>query len=165
MKKWYLSLILENFMIFALAKCAAFIDGFNSRALTEKDFYAICEREAVEVVFDDMPVLLGFTAKCAGRNYIFLDQSMRGAQFLFVAFHELAHFVLHEPRTKKAGVTFYSLCRPSKEDDEADAAALVALFPTTSLPRLEDDFFDDNEDDFLHLLIKRRKLIFQNFGV
>jgi Zn-dependent peptidase ImmA (M78 family) len=151
-------------MIFALAKFYSFLKDFNRRPLTDEDFFAVCEREDITVVFDRMPLLQGFVAKAGERNYIFLDLSLRGAQLAFVAFHELAHFALHEPRPKKTEVTFYSLCRPSKEDDEADAVALVALFPTSVLPLLEREPADADEE-FLNSLISRRMMIYRQFGI
>lgn len=150
-------------MIFALAKFSSIYEDFNRRALTEKDFFEICESENITVAFDEMPILQGFTAKMGERKYIFLDKNLRGISFLWIAFHELAHVILHEPRSRKTGVKFFSLCRPSKEDDEADAVALVAIYPTKVLRSLE--LSAPSEFPFERDLISKRMRIYETFGV
>lgn len=147
-------------MIFALSKFSSCFEDFNRRALAESDFFEFCEREQITVVFDDLPVLQGFTAKYQNKSFIFLDRNLRGQAFLWTAFHELAHVILHEPRAA-TGVKFYSLCRPSKEDDEADACALVALYPTKVLPKIE----DSAEFPFERSLILKRISIYESFKI
>ncbi len=151
-------------MIFALAKFSSFFADFNRRSLTENDFFEICEKELVAVVFEEMPILQGFTAKLKSRNYIFLDRDLHGLNFLWIAFHELAHYVLHEPRPRcAASVKFYSLCRPNAQEDEADAVALVAIYPTTCLEDLQ--ISAPSEYPFERDLISKRLAIYETFRI
>jgi Zn-dependent peptidase ImmA (M78 family) len=133
-------------MIFALAKISGLFDWFNHRRPSEKELFEICQLENILVVFWEMPILRGFICKSEGQNYIFLDNELRGFELLYIALHELAHYFLHEP-TNKVQVRFYSLARPNKDDDEADAVALLWLFPKNFVekhleiePEFESDF-------------------------
>lgn len=153
-------------MIFALAKLSAVIPDFNGRSLTENDFFALAERENITVVFDDMPSLQGFCARTVvdkqTKDYIFLDCRLKGLDFLFTAFHEIDHYFLHAPRGKTA-VSFYSLARPAKEDDEADAGALLCIYPVSEIRTLE--FRLAYADSFEAQLIQKRLAIYKEFGV
>lgn len=101
---------------------------WNVKVLTEDDFYYYCDLARITV--RDMPLdsLPGMYVICDGRPCIFLDEDLRGAERLFIAFHELAHHWLHP-----GGAS----CFHGYEDiteEEADAFAICAMIPVTMLP-------------------------------
>jgi Zn-dependent peptidase ImmA (M78 family) len=145
-------------MIFSLAKISSVISGFNLRRQTENDFFEICDREKIKIVFDEMPVLQGFICKFKGQNYIFLDRNLRDLEFLYIAFHELAHYFLHEPNNKTA-VRFYGLSRPHKDEDEADATALLCLFPESGLSEFQP------HSRYETSLYRQRLAVYERFSV
>lgn len=150
-------------MIFALAKLSSVIPGFNSRTQTETDFFSLAEKEFITVAFDDMPILQGFCVRAMRQDYIFLDYRLKGVELVFTAFHELSHVFLHAPRTKRTTAMFYSLARPSKEDAEADAGALICLYPVTEIETLPYRLL--HADTFEAQMIKKRLAIYKQFGV
>ncbi|MBS1793612.1 MAG: hypothetical protein JSS81_07150 [Acidobacteria bacterium] len=155
-------------MIFALAKLSSVIPGFNERVQTEADLFGIAETEKITVAFDDMPTLKGFSCRTIEgdkeRDYIFLDYRLRGTELVYIGFHELFHYFLHVPRgKKKPSVNFYTLARPSMEDAEADAGALLCLYPATEIESLPYRMI--YTDLFERMLMRKRILIYRRFGV
>jgi Predicted Zn peptidase len=148
-------------MIFALAKFSALVKAFNRRALTERMFFKICAEYNISVGFVDIPTLLGFHTNINGKLSIFLDKNLKGYEFLFIAFHELAHALLHES-TEPVSVSFYNQFE-TRHEAEAEAVALVALFPTRRLKELEDELI--YADEFAAFLIKKRLEIFKQTGI
>lgn len=115
--------------------------GFNQKALTERDFYRICEMEGVEVI-EDPRVTNIFYMTFEGRPFIVLGNSTkhRGVKRLFAMFHELAHHFLHSQR--HAANAFYFGLVESKQEFEADAFAAIALIPARDLgkPEILDEY-------------------------
>lgn len=153
-------------MIFALAKLAAVIPDFNARSLNEQDYFAVAQAENITTVFDAMPILKGFCVRAIvgkmPRDYIFLDYRLQGLELVFTAYHELSHHFLHIPRRKTA-ISFYGLARPSKEDSEADAGALLCLYPLAEIANLPYRLI--YADPFEAKLIKKRLAVHKKFGV
>lgn len=99
---------------------------WNVRVLTEDDFWFYCDHAGVAVI--EAPLEKpGLYIYCDGQPQIYLDENLRGAERLFVAFHELAHHWLHPPR-----IQFFSGMKGVVED-EADIVAACALIPLTVL--------------------------------
>ncbi len=74
--------------------------------------------------------------KCKGRGHIYLDGRLRGMRWLFTAFHELMHAILHSPPS--VTVVFFS-CKfkpDSKEDREAELLASICLLPEPLLRKM-----------------------------
>lgn len=153
-------------MIFSLAKLDSVIPDFNQRSLNYNDFFNLTDAENITIVFDEMPILRGFSARTLEgkktRDYIFLDNNLQGIDFLEKAFHELCHYYLHAPRGKTS-VNFYSLARPSKEDAEADAGALLCLYPVSEIDQLKYRLIF--ADQFEGNLIIKRLAIYKEFGM
>jgi Zn-dependent peptidase ImmA (M78 family) len=99
---------------------------WNVRVFTEDDFYWHCDRAGIIVreVSLEQP---GLYICRDGPPQIFLDDELRGAERLFVGFHELAHHWLHPP--------WIQLFRGLEEsvETEADVVAACALIPKTIL--------------------------------
>lgn len=100
---------------------------WNVRVMTEDDFYYYCD--TARIVVRDMPLdnLPGLYLLCDGRPCILLDTDLRGAERLFIGFHEYAHFLLHPPRVR----AFHGY--DDITEDEADAFAVCALIPRTTI--------------------------------
>lgn len=127
-------------MHFALNKIFKLIPDFNSRTMTENDFYNLCERERIEV--KEVPLLIdGLYSRRNRRKVIFINEKLRGTLWTLTAFHELAHHFLHE--TENANCLFGSrIIASSKREKEADAVSLIAIIPQTTLHRFAEGDFD-----------------------
>lgn len=144
-------------MRYALAQLARY--GWNRRVLTERDFVRICRRERVEVL--EAPLhRSGLYLFLDGRPYIVLNVNLRGIQRLHVAFHELAHHLLHAP----CPLGFYGALPLHKCEREAEALALCALIPEPLLRRmLIDDIIE--EYGYTREMLWRRLKVLDEFGV
>ena len=147
-------------MIFALAKFAGLVKAFNRRPLTERDFMKACQNLGITIGWANMPVLRGFHTSIHGQLTIFLDRKLKGDELIFVAFHELAHAVLHESRDP-VSVNFYNQSE-SKDEEEADAVALLALIPTKHARHLRPE---DSEQPFWSLVAEKRISLFKKVGL
>jgi Zn-dependent peptidase ImmA (M78 family) len=99
---------------------------WNVRVLTQDDFDYYCDRAGITVSETSLEQW-GLYICSHGQPEIFLNDKLRGAERLFVGFHELAHHWLHPP-----GVRMFS--GGVKEIEvEADAVAVCALIPQTAL--------------------------------
>ena len=121
-------------MQFFLDKISTLKTGWNERALTEADFYRLCKRLKISVT--EMPLRTGgFYYRVMGKDYIAIDSKLSGAKKLLVQFHELAHFLFHTPESG-ATANFHGVGRKTRQEREADAFALCAVIPKSSLANL-----------------------------
>lgn len=112
-------------MLLILDKISDLKCQWNSRAMTERDFYRLCKRH--KIVVQEMPLRVGGFYYCVlGRHYIAVNSRLRQQEKLFVMFHEFAHYLIHAPDT---GVTasFHGIGRKTRKEFEADAFATCAL--------------------------------------
>lgn len=108
--------------------------GWNRRRLTEKDFLRLCRRKRIFV--KELPLSVpGFYGVCYGKRFIAIDAQLRDGERLFCMWHEMAHHLLHSPRSV-ASVNFYHLRVEPKVKFEADAFAVIALLPRPLLRQL-----------------------------
>lgn len=100
--------------------------GWNKRPLTEKDFFAICKKEGVEVIEEDSEDMRwhGIYTVVLGVPFIVIDARLKGLERLWAMFHELGHHLLHSPDT-----CFFSESTQHKAQSEANAFAAIALIP------------------------------------
>jgi Zn-dependent peptidase ImmA (M78 family) len=121
-------------MKFALAKLQRCVRDLNKRPLTADDFYRICRREQVKV--HEIPLLVpGFYMVVRGKPHLYINSSLRGIAWLLAAFHELGHHLLHAPPNSTVAY-FYKLKPNTKEENEAEAFALIALIPESLMFQL-----------------------------
>lgn len=99
---------------------------WNVKVLTQDDFDYYCDRAGIVVreVSLEQP---GLYIRSGGRPQIFLNNELRGANRLFVEFHELAHHWLHP-----TGVRMF-LGWGKEIEIEADIVAVCCLIPKTVL--------------------------------
>lgn len=110
--------------------------GIGRRALTEIDFEKICTREGVEVFWSDRRYALYYVVEDV--KIIILPKRLTGPKLLFAQFHELAHHLLHggsDPCVAFLGQA------DKKAEAEANAVALISLFPRIEQPPLMDSRF------------------------
>ena len=98
--------------------------GIGIRPLTEEDFWSICEKENIEVIWS--PEKFSFYFSVLGRKFITLPKRKRGLRLLYAMFHELGH-ALASPGLE-VDAAFLSAAH-TKDEAEADAIALVAMIP------------------------------------
>lgn len=99
---------------------------WNVKVLTQDDFDYYCDRDGIIVreVSLEQP---GLYICRGGRPQIFLNEELRGANRLFVEFHELAHHWLHPTGVRM----FFGWGK--QIEIEADIVAACALIPKTVL--------------------------------
>lgn len=88
-----------------------------------------------------------------GKSFIVLSKKLKGLKKTFVMFHELAHYFLHGARDTASA--FYFNLLDDKNEFEADALALVALIPVSSLNSFQ--FLEDHPNRYARKLYKDRQ--------
>lgn len=104
--------------------------GWNQRPLAYSDFEALCAHLGVEVL-RAATATPGMYFVRAGRPFIGLSSKLSGVGLWCVAWHEMAHHLLHAP-----GLRCYSPSSVSKAEAEAELIALCAILDEETLTRL-----------------------------
>jgi len=99
---------------------------WNIRVLTDDDFQQYCDADGI-VVREIQVEQPGLYMICDGAPTIFIDETLRGSERLFVAFHELAHHWMHPPGIQM----FFGLAKIVEL--EADVVAICSLIPKSVL--------------------------------
>lgn len=143
-------------MLLTLCKLAQY--GFNQRALTIDDFHAICEKEGIEVIYENVDT--SFYMVFQGSRFIVISKKLNWLQQLYVAYHELSHALTNADA--QVAASFFGL-QDSPEEREANAFAAIALIP---LANIEDTSIVDNCCCGLGKQIyEQRKLLYETYGV
>jgi len=149
-------------MKFLVEKISKLRVGWNTRPLTEEDFYRLCGRFKITV--QEMPLSVsGFYYCMKRRHFIAVDSKLEPSRKLFVMFHEFAHFLMHAPDT---GVTanFHGVGKKTRKEIEADAFAACALIPRTWLEsRTQQDIIDEEGLD--REILEQRSQIYSKFRI
>jgi Zn-dependent peptidase ImmA (M78 family) len=125
--------------------------GIGDRAMTDEDFYRICEAEGIEVILS--PEKFSFYFTLMGQHFIVLPKRRRGLKLTFAMYHELGHYFVHVGTEPDVAW----LDGHSRNEAEADAIALVALMPKHMLKELA---FLDGSRYGSHLYNERIRLYF-----
>jgi Zn-dependent peptidase ImmA (M78 family) len=156
-------------MRFLAAKARRLRVGWGKRPLTEDDFHQLREQHGVLLLEVDNDVgrtwfglkWKGYYTTVDGVPAIVINKELRGLERLRVLLHEFGHHLLHAPET-----CFFSDSSIEKTEVEAEIFALVALIPKSMLPRLMSwNLFDEDEDLLPVRLLKRRKEIYDLYGI
>ena len=132
---------------------------FNQRRLTETDFYAICEKRGV--IVRELDVETSFYLSLLGKEVIVIDRKLTGVKREFAMFHELSHCLLSVPSNQPQAL-FMGMC-DSKEEDNADAFACIALIP---IDRIWDaSFKDDCCCGFATTIYEKRLKLYQMYNL
>ncbi len=108
-------------------------EEWNTRFLTEADFYAYCDENQIVLHEDRQLAQPGLYLVYDNRAHIFVDERLRGTERLFVGFHELAHFWLHP-----VGIKLFQGVNADTEI-EADVVATCALIPRPIIDHVRSD--------------------------
>jgi Zn-dependent peptidase ImmA (M78 family) len=151
-------------MLSALAAIKRVIPGFGERPLTAEDFYHACRRLKVKVHTIPLRVDGFYMFTPRGGAHIYVNSRLYGLRWLYVAWHELAHHVLHAP--KDVTVAFFcNVKADSKEDVEAEAAASIALLPEPKLRRLLRTPREEWEHGISEEMAEHRLNVLSTYGV
>lgn len=152
----------RNIMNLSFKKLTEIFPHLNRKIFGETDFYRICRKEKITVAEIALKQnIFGYYSVFRGRAYIILDSNLSGINRLSVAFHELGHHYLHAPMPKS--FFFNSQKLSTKEEAEAQAFALTALFPISLLKEIEED--PSLIEDYPQNLIEQRIELFNRFGI
>lgn len=95
---------------------------WNVKVLTETDFWILCA--SARILVEEVPISRhGFRIERDRYSVIFVNNRLRGAERMFVLWHELAHVFLHPP-----GIQFFHGYN-SQTEDEADTFAVCSMIP------------------------------------
>lgn len=144
-------------MFFILTKIQKNLPDFNTRSLTEDDFYTVCESENITVIEHDKPFSWWMTVE--GKPFIVLNKRLRGLKRLYVMWHELGHHFLHFG--SEANQVYFSELIKSKTELEADALAIIAICPK----QIGNDFLEENPTKFARKLLKEREKLLFLYGI
>lgn len=125
--------------------------GFNKRALTDADFYRICEAEKIKILEIDSPTSFYFS--CEGRFHIVIEKKLKGLKRTFSMFHELGHHFMHGGDAMPHA--FFFRMTANRNELEADAFATAALCPIAELNGF--DFLEHHPNRFAKKLYDDRK--------
>jgi len=133
--------------------------GVGRRALREEDFWQICADADIEVVWSRKKYPFFFTVPEDDIRCIVLPERFSGPRLLLAMFHELAHF--WKDGGDEPCIAFQGLI-DHKCEAEADAIALVALFPDPKAMMTELDFADS---PCYRKLWKERQRLYFLYGI
>lgn len=157
----------------SLAALKKRIRGFNLRIHTEADFWAICRREGIRVVFWCLPEGgKGFygvnrikmkNGRFRSYRFIVIDAGLfKSGDWLPTAFHELAHHFLHTPSSRLA--VYWSRSGEQKRHDKhADIFSLLMRLPLPHFLELHAMAFDEINEFTKRELIERKR-IYETYG-
>ena len=103
------------------------VDGWNTRILGETDALTFCRHHQIRIL-EDAKLRYGQIQFYRGHSFIFINPNLSPGMRSWVLWHEIAHFILHDPIVS----TFSRQCR-RKCDCEANYVAAIALMPISIL--------------------------------
>jgi Zn-dependent peptidase ImmA (M78 family) len=104
--------------------------GWNQRVLTFEDFEDCCSRLGVKWFFTEEDSE-GMTFSRRGYPIIILSRKLTGFMLLFVAWHELVHYLLHPPALR-----YFARGTLDKIEAEANAIAICCVIPRPVLRKV-----------------------------
>lgn len=129
--------------------------GWNRRPLTYTDFEVLCNLLAIHVIRCDTRTP-GMYFDCRGEPIIALSSRLCGVRLWLVAWHELAHHLLHAP-----GLRCYSPMSVSKAEAQAEFITLFAVIDENTLIRI---VTQGELHDYPRDLLKRRLRIVSRYS-
>lgn len=136
------------------------LDGLNERRLTDSDLDAICERDRITVLAED--VATAFYLSVMDRHLIVIPKRLRGLKREFAIWHEIGHHLLHGGRDAGTQAFWYGLLE-TRNEAEANAFATIALIPRPALDSY--DWLEENPSRFAQQLWRDRQRLLFLYGV
>jgi len=109
-----------------MPRLSAAFPWIGKRPATRTDFYRFCKQEGVTVVVSES-IASGIYAQFQGEHFIFLNSKLKPDMLRYVMFHELAHYLFHEPSQTKRGPRF---CEEVITRNHIEAEIVTALLNT-----------------------------------
>lgn len=145
-------------MKFAIEKFESLRVGWNRRPMTEKELHRLARRTRLRV--KEMPLRVhGFYMQMQGVSFICVNSRLNARLRLKVAFHELAHHLLHNGKPH-----FYQIDPGMKEECEAEVFALCAIIPQKLLKKYTLAELHEHEG-FTWEMLRQRREIFEKHGI
>lgn len=127
---------------------------WNRRPHTFADFETACSR--LGVLYQRAPVKTpGMYFECDGRPVITLSSRLVGVELWRVAWHEMAHHLLHAP-----GLRCFSRSMTDKSESEAEIASLGFVLDEPTFHRI---LRDGELHDFPMEMLNRRMTVAERF--
>ncbi len=133
---------------------------WNSRVLTEADFYAICRAQKVRVMESELFKFKGEYSIHEGIPFILINKKLGAGEKLWTCFHELGHHLLHYPTPKHR----FAKTLWNKFDREANYFAAIALVPTAIIKNKTAAEII-SEFDYSKELLTIRKAIYEAYKI
>lgn len=151
---------------FSLTRIREVFPEFNSRPITEAEFWRACKK--FKIIVKEMPLLVdGYHERKNGRYYIIINKKLNGVKWLHTAFHEFCHFLFDVPETRENYVFYRSMTgsvarengssdaeeikrRRRQREKFADAFGLACLIPKGDLIQLTLEDHSDSADLWLY---------------
>lgn len=116
--------------------------------------YQLCKRECITVI-EDLHCRHGVYFVLEGKHFIALNPNLHHYAKLEALLHELAHYYLHAPEYIYTDASFCPLWH-SKHEREAEAVALVLMYPIYQLEELKNELMQNSY--FANALWRREKV-------
>jgi Zn-dependent peptidase ImmA (M78 family) len=131
---------------------------WNKRVLTEWDALEFCRLNNIRIVEDPIR-MFGSIEFYKGYVFIIINPGLRKAMRLWVLWHEIGHFILHDAQEGEFSTSIHS-----KVEAEANFVAAIALMPR---PMVEGKSMKEiySETGYRHELIEIRHAIMEGYGV
>lgn len=141
---------------------------WNTRQLTETDFYNFCETHDILVVETPLRYQVKAMLWFVENEYVAtINSRLHGVTKLFAMWHEVGHFILHSPN-KTIGTYFWGDERiyshqNRREENEADVFGLCASVPKDwVLTKTYDELL---EEGFSEGQLQKRKEIYEKYKI
>lgn len=82
---------------FSLKRIREVFPNFNKTPVTEIQFWKACKRCRIKVQSIPLPSIDGYHERKRGRNYIIINERLRGEKWLHTALHEFCHYLFDAP--------------------------------------------------------------------
>lgn len=134
------------------------VSFWNSRVLTEDDFFLICEQTKCSVI-ESAIKSKGEYLIYQGKPFIIFRKGLKGTLRLWVGLHELGHHLLHYPVNHR-----FSRGTIHRMDREANFFAAIAMMPTALITQKTLDEIVE-EYNYPREIVLIRKEIYENFRI
>jgi Zn-dependent peptidase ImmA (M78 family) len=145
-------------------KVTEYFPDFNKREHLAEDFWLLAKSEKI-VVKEERLLIQGYYKVYKKKPVILINSDLPPLEWLKTAFHEITHHILDSPY-KKSSILLYRDVQKleNKQEERAEAVALILLVPQWKLKELENTPFDQLHP-YTQELLTRRQYVFRKYGI